>query len=192
MSLRMPAPETLLVKSVNWDFFITLTHAPSMDDDFYQLIKTDGSWSVYQLGKWWDQPTFEDQMSRLWRWHRKCARYLKLRPNEFCTAIRWEVGRGGREHFHVLVRILNPTKRTRASMYTIRHIWATVLHYGHCHARRADVMADDYITKLLSEYEESRYEDSRHTSVFFNDPCFRYLKRIRSAGSRVAEPVTSL
>jgi len=95
MSLRMPAPETLLVKSVNWDFFITLTHAPSMDDDFYQLIKTDGSWSVYQLGKWWDQPTFEDQMSRLWRWHRKCARYLKLRPNEFCTAIRWEVGRGG-------------------------------------------------------------------------------------------------
>lgn len=178
MPKGMPSPESLLIKSIHWDFFTTFTHAPLLTSS--AAYKQGSSLKFYELGEWWDQPTFDEQMARLGRWHNRCWRRLKMRENEFCTATRWEVGRGGREHFHCLVRILDPTKRTKSVMYFLKHVWAQGFGFGHAQVRRSNVMSNDYITKILSEYEESRFEDMRQRSVFFNKPCLRYLAKLRS------------
>ena len=140
------------------------------------MVNTDGRMSVNKVGTWWNQLPFDSQMKRLWCWQSQCIKMLGIKRREFLAVYRWEVGRGGREHFHALVKVLKKEKQTRGSMHTIRHVWDTKLEYGHTHARRSNVMANDYITKLLSEYEESRFTgDLRQRHVFFNNAAKKYL-----------------
>lgn len=178
--MRTPSPEGLLIKRLDWDFFITFTHAPTRQ--FWQHLHTVQGGiprytSSYQLGEWWEQLPFELQMKRLWRWQRRARKNIGVKPKSFLAAYRWEVGKGGHEHFHALIRILDRKKATRSSMHILRYTWADELEHGFAHARRSNALADDYITKIVNEYEESRFDDLRQRQVFLNDAALRFLKR---------------
>lgn len=179
--MRTPSPEGLLIKRVDWDYFLTFTHAPT--NHFWQhlhkgVIGGPQQYShSYKVGEWWEQLPFDQQMKRLWRWQRKARKNVGVKPKAFLAAYRWEVGRGGHEHFHALVRILDRKKATRSAMHILRWTWGDDCKFGHAHVRRSSALADDYITKIVNEYEESRFDDSRQRQVFFNDAALRFLKR---------------
>ena len=178
--MRTPSPESLLIKRVDWDFFLTFTHAPS--NYSWQHLSTVENGisrycSSYLQGQWWEQLPFDLQIKRLWRWQRRARKNVGVKPKSFLAAYRWEVGRGGHEHFHALIRILDRKKATRSAMHILRWTWADDLKFGHAHARRSTALGDDYITKIINEYEESRFDDLRQRQVFLNDASIRFLKR---------------
>ena len=179
--MRTPSPEGLLIKRVDWDFFLTFTHAPTRH--FWQHLSTGSEGeipkyaSTYNMGEWWEQLPFDMQMKRLWRWQRRARKNIGVKPKSFLAAYRWEVGKGGHEHFHALIKILDKSKATRSAMHILRWTWADDMQHGHAHARRSNALADDYITKIVNEYEESRFDDLRQRQVFLNDAAIRFLKR---------------
>lgn len=180
--MQVPSPETLLIKRIDWEYFLTFTHAPvngHWSHIYHPTEKGRKYVESHRVSKWWNQLPFDEQMQRLWRWNRRARENMNIKPRELICAFRWEVGRGGREHFHALVKILGGVKNQRSAQNILRWTWADDLGFGHAHARRSTVHGDDYISKIVQDYEESRFDshDLRQRHVFFNDAAKRYLRQ---------------
>lgn len=175
---KSPAPEGILLSRIRWDFFVTLTHAPSKD-----------------TGRWGNLSA-RVQSERFVSWHRAVLKKLNLHRNSFRWIKRWEIGRGGREHFHALVNFHKPSLANRTTGYVLKHIWEhqrtckcksedikDKTKYAYCGNGNADVRACDsggvseYITKLQNEYEMNRFGAERFRHVEFSKSALKCIRR---------------
>ena len=99
---------------------------------------------------------------------------------------RWEIGRGGRDHFHLLIRLPNRCRtRIKTTLFRLQNLWHQKLGYGIADARSID--SNDgiagYIAKCVNEYEETRFNTDQYRSVVFSHAAIRRMCR----GSRLLQ-----
>ena len=153
------SPDALAVRKLDWDFFVTLTH------------KTERSR--------WDSPSQKRQAHRFAAWVYRVCRSFRIKPRNFIWVRRCEVGRGGRDHFHVLIRLpARLRSNIRTTRYRLKNIWETKLGYGIADVRavKANEGVSGYIAKKASEYEEARFSNERYRSVVFSRAALNLLK----------------
>jgi len=177
MGNKCPAPEGILLNRIRWDFFVTLTHTS----------KGSGRWR---------NPSARIQMWRFQWWRRAVLKMLKIHANSFRYISRWEIGRGGREHFHCLVNFHKQSLVTRTTGYQLKDCWehqkpcvckpkdrVDKTKYPTCRFGGADVRACDsagvseYITKLQNEYEMNRFGAERFRHVEISKSAQKCLRR---------------
>lgn len=165
MADNLPAPEVLLISRLEWDYFITLTHAPRGSSKFAQ-------------------PSQTKQKKRFAKWLRIAGRTTGQHQDDLYWVKRWEVGRGGREHFHLLFRFFDRSLVTKTTRYTLKHIWESVLGYGIADVRDIHTMGvQAYITKIQNEYELNRFGSERFRHVEFSKSSLKAFRRQLRQGS---------
>lgn len=158
MGNKSPAPEGFLLSRIRWDFFVTLTHS------------TVGS------GRW-NNPTARRQQQRWANWTRDVCRRLKIHSNSFRWVRRWEVGRGGREHFHALINFHDSSRVHQTTRYQLKGIWEQ-RKYGIADVRPCETTGvNAYITKLQNEYEMNRFGVDRFRHVVFGKSALKAMRR---------------
>lgn len=177
MGSKCPAPEGFLLGRIRWDYFVTLTHTSK------------------GMGRW-RNPSARVQFQRFRHWHNKCLKMLKMHSNSFRYIKRWEVGSGGREHFHCLVNFHKADRVTKTAMYQLKDAWE---HQKLCKCKPEDLKATDkyptcrfggadvrscnssgvqeYITKLQNEYELNRFGADRFRHVEISKSALKCFRR---------------
>ena len=158
MNDKLPSPDALLLHRIRWDYFVTLTHAPQ------------GSPLV--------NPKIQIQSKRWHKYVRIICRTLKQHPRNVLWIKRWEVGRGGRDHFHVLMRLPSRCRRSvKSCVYRLENIWKSKLEYGIADVR--SIQGEDsiagYIAKAVNDYEANRFSNERYRSVMFSSAAIRAM-----------------
>jgi transposase-like protein len=155
---KCPAPEGFLLSRIRWDYFVTLTH------------------STVGTGRW-SNPSARRQQHRWSNWCRSVCRKLKIHSNSFRWVRRWEVGRGGREHFHALVNFHKHSLVHKTTMYQLKGIWEQK-QYGIADVRACESTGvTAYITKLQNEYEMNRFGADRFRHVLFGKSTLKAMRR---------------
>tara|TARA_Y100000588_G_C14052288_1_gene837768 strand:+ start:313 stop:819 length:507 start_codon:yes stop_codon:yes gene_type:complete len=154
---KAPAPEGILLHRIEWDYFITLTHAPACPNHQFSIAsrrKRDVRWV---------------------NWVRAVRRKLKIHSNSFLYVKRIEIGRGGREHFHALLNFHKRGLVNKTTRYVLGHLW----DYGWSNIRDCKTMgATAYITKVQNEYESNRFAPDRFRAVEFSKSALKSLRRL--------------
>ena len=165
MADNLPAPEAVLISRMEWDYFITLTHAPQGSGKFAQ-------------------PSQTKQKKRFVKWLRIASRKTGQHLDDLYWVKRWEVGRGGREHFHALFRFYDRSLVHKTTKYRLKHIWESVLGYGIADVRDIRTMGvQAYITKIQNEYELNRFGSERFRHVEFSKSALKAFRRQLRQGS---------
>lgn len=161
MISRLPAPESILLNRIEWDFFVTLTHAPA-DRRYKDSV-----------------PSRRRQEQRFFSWVNAIVRMLKIHPNSMRWVRRLEKGGiGGRDHFHALVNFHKRQFVNKTTKATLAKQWSDCLGYGWANVRLCKTMgAQAYITKIQNEYETNRFESDRYRSVEFSKSALKALRR---------------
>jgi hypothetical protein len=158
MGSKCPAPEGFLLGRIRWDFFLTLTN------------------SSKDSGRWRD-PSSRRQSERWASWHRLVLKRLRIHPNSFRWIRRWEIGRGGRQHFHALINFHKTSLVTPTTMYQLKGIWEQLGH-GIADCRACNTTGvQEYITKLQNEYELNRFGADRFRHVEFSKSALKCFRR---------------
>jgi len=166
------SPDALAVRKLDWDFFCTLTHKKGGFSHDADGIK------VFHGGRW-ESPSKKRQAARYQAWIYRVCRSFKIRPRNFLWVSRLEKGgKGGRDHFHALIRL---NKRhlvnSRSCVFRLKALWEG-LDYGGANVRA--VIASEgvagYLAKIVSEYEETRFSEEPYRSVKFSSAALRLMK----------------
>jgi hypothetical protein len=194
--MKFPSPEVLLLSRIHWDYFFTLTHKPLRKLETKLVVGVEKESLRYSLGRWWEQLPVHKQRIRFVNWTRQVRRVLRLPKGKFLWVLRLEKGRGGRDHFHLLVRVNQRRKVNKMTMYCMASVWSKKYGYGHVDCRRVNSTdVDEYITKAQNIYENERFSAEPYRSVEFSDSALRFLssiehKRVRGAGAIGAESLS--
>ena len=160
MSRKRPAPEGILLHKLEWDFFVTLTHAPCVP------------------GQGFSQPTARTQDRRWSVWVNEILKRLKIRRDGIRWIKRTEVGKGGRDHFHALINFHKRKLANKATMHFLSGVWLQ-LGYGWANCRSyGSHGVSEYITKLQNEYEMNRFGSERYRHVEFSKSTMKTLRRL--------------
>lgn len=163
--------DALAVRKLDWDFFVTLTHKKG------GFSKDADGLKVYHGGRW-ESPSLRRQSARYMAWIYRVCRSFKIRPRNFEWVSRSEKGgKGGRDHFHVLLRLnKRHRKNSRSCVFRLKALWEG-LGYGGANVRAVDSSEGvaGYVAKVVSEYEESRFSNERYRSVMFSSAALRLM-----------------
>lgn len=165
------APETHVLQQVPWDFWVTLTHR--CERSLCSTIYTDGGTEKYRTGRWWEDIPKHKQHVRFKRWKNKLQKTLRIPKESFFWAMRLEKGRGGRDHFHVLVRLGQRRKVNRGSAFCMRALWKDG---GAVVKVVNETGLESYIAKVQKDYEESRFCTEPYRSVELSPKLSEYFK----------------
>lgn len=154
---RTPAPEGAILHRIDWDYFVTLTHVNP---------------------KRWVQNSHERQIKRFHIWADQVCKRMKINSNSFRWVRRWEAGRGGQEHFHVLVNFHKRSLVNKTTMHFLSGVWEHTLSYGEakCRSVKSDGV-QAYITKIQNEIELNRFGSERFRHVEFSKSALKNLRR---------------
>ena len=93
---------------------------------------------------------------------------------------RWDIGRGGRDHFHCSIRLPSRCRfSAKSCKYILKNIWSQKLDYGFADVRsihNSDGVAG-YIAKVVNDYEDSRFTTEQYRSVMFSSAAIRAMSR---------------
>jgi hypothetical protein len=166
-----PAPECALLHRIDWDYFLTLTHKPD------RMLTTKVNGEEQKIGRWWEPLSWSRQKSRFCSWERKTRRKLKIDETNFRWVRRWEQGRGGRDHFHLLINFHNRRLVNNSTFHFLSGVWSG-LEFGHATNRKCKTTGvQPYITKVQNEYEMNRFGSDRFRSVEFSKGALKSLRR---------------
>ena len=93
---------------------------------------------------------------------------------------RWEIGRGGRDHFHLLIRLPNRCRtRIKSTIFRLQSIWSQKLGFGIADARSVNSNEGiaGYIAKCVNEYEETRFTNEQYRSVLISSAALRRMSQ---------------
>ena len=93
---------------------------------------------------------------------------------------RWEIGRGGRDHFHLLIRLpIRCRTRIKSTKFRLKYLWASKLGYGIADVRtiQSNEGIAGYIAKCVNEYEETRFNTEEYRIVMFSSAAIRRMSR---------------
>jgi len=169
--------DVLAIRKLDWDFFVTLTHKRA---GFRRVKDLDGKFKKEFIGGRWDSPNKHRQAARFNAWVYAVCRSFKIKPRNFQWVSRLEKGgEGGRDHFHLLVRLPKRCRKSVSScVFRLRNMWMSKLGYGGAKVRsiNADKGVSGYIAKVVAEYEEARFSNERYRSVNFSSAALRAMK----------------
>jgi hypothetical protein len=166
------SPDVLAVRKLDWDFFVTLTHKKGG-------FSRDAEGEKVFTGGRWESPSKSRQKIRYQCWIYRVCKSFKIKPRNFEWVGRLEKGgKGGRDHFHVLLRLnKRHLRNSRSCVFRLIALWKG-LDYGGANVRA--VKASDgiagYIAKVVSHYEESRFCEEQYRSVKFSSAALRAMK----------------
>jgi hypothetical protein len=166
-----PSPEGALLHRIDWDYFLTLTNKPD------RMLTTKVNGVEQKIGRWWEPQPFSKQLKRFWAWERKARRKLRIDETNFRWVRRWEQGRGGRDHFHLLINFHNRRLVNNQTFHFLSGVWSG-LEYGQATNRKCKTTGvQPYITKIQNEYEMNRFGSERFRSVEFSKGALKSLRR---------------
>lgn len=183
------SPDALAVRKLDWDFFVTLTHAGSGWNR-----KPNGEKEIISQGRkmmglrgqdssqvrLFNVPNKARQAQRFNAFIFAVCRAFKIKPRNFVWVRRWEKGRGGRDHFHLLIRLpIRCRSSVKSCKYRLENIWSSKLEYGMAKVRpvhNSEGVAG-YIAKVVNDYEDSRFTTEQYRSVMFSTAAIRAMSR---------------
>ena len=174
--LKSPAPEGWLLHRIDWDYFVTLTHGGE------GWIRNEDGEKENRPGRW-KQPSHRRQAHRIATYLRKVCSGLKIHANSIRWVKRLEIGKGGREHFHLLINFHKRSLVNKTTKHFLSGVWEQ-LEYGIANCRSCKTTGvQAYITKVQNSYEMSRFGSDRFRHVEFSKSA---LKNLRRASKHVA------
>lgn len=183
----MISPEALAIRKVPWDFFLTLTHRPEKGSAFtgqtvFEADPNRPGVSSVRGGagsKRWESPSRKRQEHRFSAFIYQVCKTFKIKPRHLEWVRRWEVGRGGKEHYHMLLRLKKKNLTNRKSVsHILKNQWCKALGYGIADVRLCDCEngAAGYLAKI-NDYEKSRFSQEKFRVIEFSRAASRLLRK---------------
>lgn len=181
---KLPAPEALLLNRLEWDYFCTLTFAPTYQQQattyrYEDGKRREGNHESNTVGRWYDQKPEGLQVKAFHSWINGILNKLKVTRDSLYWVRRWEKGYGGRLHFHALLRFHDRKLVNKMTQVVLRHLWSLKLDMGHADIRAVHELGgcSAYITKVQNDYEMQRFRTDRFAIVEFSKSTQKALRR---------------
>lgn len=173
----MISPEALVIRKVPWDFFLTLTHKPNKSRKALLPGPLNKNRAVS-----FKNPSKKRQEHRFAAFIYKVCRTFKIKPRHLEWVRRHETGRGGKDHFHLLLRLKKKNLKNRKTVkHILKNLWFAALGYGIADARLCDCEqgAAGYLAKV-NDYEKDRFSQEKFRVIEFSRAASRLLSKKKS------------